>query len=77
MRYDNFLLWSKLQCMQIDNCCSMVSVTYKKLNHTRVIQLFQFVDTSGATLNQLKQYLVGFWQYYNSSPTIQKALERA
>lgn len=27
------------------------------------------------TYNTLKTYLAGFWHYYESSPTLQKALE--
>ena len=35
------------------------------------------VDISGKTSNQLKDYLKRFWEYYNTSPSLQKALETA
>jgi hypothetical protein len=35
------------------------------------------VDNTDNTLNRLKDYLSGFWQYYQSSPNLQKALEFA
>ncbi|MSR85323.1 hypothetical protein EXS71_02715 [Candidatus Uhrbacteria bacterium] len=41
------------------------------------VVILNLVDMSDNTLNRLKDYLSGFWQYYQSSPSLQKALEIA
>jgi hypothetical protein len=33
------------------------------------------VDTGGNSLNRLKDYLFRFWEYYQTSVSLQKALE--
>jgi hypothetical protein len=35
------------------------------------------VDITGKTSNQLKTFLKDFWEFYNHSPALQKALENA
>jgi sulfur relay (sulfurtransferase) DsrC/TusE family protein len=35
------------------------------------------VEMSGKTMNRLKTYLKDFWEYYNTSPAIQKVLANA
>jgi|GEM_PF-4769349 len=42
-----------------------------------VEQFFVHVDIRGEMLKQLKDYLKRFWEYYNSSPALQKALATA
>ncbi len=34
----------------------------------------KLVDIAGKTLNRLNEYLVRFWEYYQSSPALQKTL---
>ena len=41
--------------------------------HTDV-WFFVLVDKRSEKLKQLRDYLVRFWNYYNSSPSLQKAL---
>jgi len=41
----------------------------------RGYETFLLVDNSENTLNRLKDYLSNFWIYYQSSQTLQKALE--
>lgn len=40
-------------------------------------RLFCFVDTAGKMLNQLKTYLGRFWDFYQTSQSMQKLLENA
>lgn len=52
------------------------------LAQSQTAQLFQgwavrLVDTARKTLNHLKDYLARFWQYYQTSPALQKALANA
>jgi hypothetical protein len=35
------------------------------------------VDSDGKTSNRLKTYLSDFWEFYQTSPALQKALENA
>lgn len=43
----------------------------------RKLHIPRVVDLSFKTLNHLKSYLSRFWEYYQSSPNLQEALEGA
>ena len=47
----------------------------RKSPNTFVSELCDFVDITGRTSKQLKDYLSRFWVYYNASPNLQKILE--
>ncbi len=50
----------------------LISTILKTVRHKRTV--FKIVEMGGETLNRLKEYLARFWEYYESSPGLQKAL---
>ena len=40
-----------------------------------IVVAFLMVDSAYRTLNSMKSYLSRFWEYYQGSPQLQKALE--
>jgi hypothetical protein len=51
----------------------MIAQKYAKVKFS----LKNVVNTTGKTLNRLKTYLSSFWDYYQTSPVLQKALANA
>lgn len=50
---------------------------YNDKNAPQLCGAFFMVDISDNTLNRLKAYLSRFWQYYQTSVNLQKAIDFA